>query len=211
MMNDFLNYELLPAFYPSEFVDFFQSKDDPLAFFFDEWKKKLLKFIKSKGPRSPEESLFRDIRHAELVYIDPSATVESFVSITGPCYIGPHALIRQGAYIRSNTFIGPHVLVGHASEIKGSVLLEGAKASHFAYVGDSVLGEHVNLGAGVKCANLRLDRNEIHVQYPEGQKPSTLNKLGAFVGHHSQIGCNAVLNPGSYLKPHSSVAPLQSY
>src|SRR5690554_787838 len=83
--------------------------------------------------------------------------VHPSVYIEGPAIIGDNCEIRQGAYIRANTILADDVIVGHATETKNAVLLEHASAPHFAYVGDSVLGQRVNLGAGTKLSNVAVN------------------------------------------------------
>lgn len=80
-------------------------------------------------------------------------------------------------------------------------------AAHFNYVGDSILGNDVNLGAGVKCANLRLDHKSIHVNFEGRQIDTGLKKLGALVGDGAQVGCNCVINPGTLLGKKSFCFP----
>ena len=142
-----------------------------------------------------------------IVHIDDSAIIEPFVHIIGPTYIGPKATIRQGAYIREYSWICANSLVGHASETKHSILLPGSKAPHFNYVGDSVLGPRVNLGAGVKLSNLRNDGGEVHTRIDGERIPTGLRKFGAIIGEDSQLGCNAVTNPGVVLGPRCMVNP----
>ena len=142
-----------------------------------------------------------------IVHIDESANIEPGVHIIGPAYIGPNATIRHSAYIREYSWICANSLVGHASETKHSILLPGAKAPHFNYVGDSVLGPNVNLGAGVKLSNLRNDGGEVHVRIDGKRVASGLRKFGAIIGEDSQLGCNAVTNPGVVLGPRCMVLP----
>ncbi len=141
------------------------------------------------------------------VHIDSTAKIEPGVHIIGPSYIGPNAIIRHGAYIREYSWICANSLVGHASETKHSVLLPGSKAPHFNYVGDSVLGPNVNLGAGVKLSNLRNDGKEVHVKINGERTASGLRKFGAIIGENSQLGCNAVTNPGVVLGARCMVFP----
>ena len=142
------------------------------------------------------------------IMIHPSAKIGDYVRIEGPCYIGAQAEIRHSAYLRKGSWIGEGALVGHSSEIKNSVLLPGSKAPHFNYVGDSILGFGVNLGAGVKLSNVRNDRGDVFVRMEDGEKIETgLSKLGALIGDHSQLGCNVVTNPGAILAPSSMVPP----
>ena len=142
-----------------------------------------------------------------LIHIHESAIIEPSVHIIGPAYIGPDVTIRHGAYIREYSWICANSLVGHASETKHSILLPGAKAPHFNYVGDSVLGPGVNLGAGVKLSNLRNDGKEVHVILNGERMGSGLRKFGAILGEDCQLGCNAVTNPGVVLGPRCMVMP----
>ncbi len=143
------------------------------------------------------------------VYIAKGAHVEPTAYIQGPCYVGPEAEVRHGAYIRGNVYVGPRAVVGHTTEVKGSVFFDDAKAGHFAYVGDSILGRNVNLGAGTKLANLPLIRNVIKVRDPLTDEfvSTGLKKFSAIVGDDSQTGCNSVLSPGSLLLPKTAVLP----
>ncbi len=147
------------------------------------------------------------------VYIADGATVEPTAFIQGPCYIGPAAEVRHGAYIRGNVYVGAKAVVGHASELKGSVLFDHAKAAHFAYVGDSILGHDVNLGAGTRLANLKLRGNEVRIKHPTtgAVVGSGLRKFGAIMGDRAATGCNAVLSPGTLLMPGTSVFPCVHY
>ncbi|MES2274359.1 MAG: UDP-N-acetylglucosamine diphosphorylase [Chlamydiota bacterium] len=144
----------------------------------------------------------------ELISIGKGTVIEPGVYIQGPCIIGKNCIIRHGAYIRESVICGDHCAIGHSSEIKNSILLDYAHATHFVYVGDSILGNWVNLGAGVKCANLRLDRSDVKVFF-KGEKINTgLKKLGAIIGDRAQIGCNCVLNPGTLMGKQSVAFPL---
>lgn len=146
----------------------------------------------------------------EEISIGKGTVIEPGVLIQGPCIIGKNCIIRHGAYLRGRVILGDHCQIGHSAELKHSILLDHAAATHFVYVGDSILGNGVNLGAGVKCANLRLDRRDVCV-YLGGQKVKTgLKKFGAVVGDAVQIGCNSVLNPGTLVGKESYAHPLTS-
>ncbi len=148
------------------------------------------------------------------IVIGPGTVVEPGAYIGGTTLIGANCQIRQGAYIRGNALIGDGCVVGHNSEIKNAVLLSGAGAPHFNYVGDSILGCDVNLGAGTKLSNLTVlsakdpktgKRPTIHLTI-DGQVYDTgLAKFGAIIGDSAQTGCNSVLNPGVLLGPRSLV------
>ncbi|MGK5594536.1 MAG: UDP-N-acetylglucosamine diphosphorylase [Parachlamydiaceae bacterium] len=146
--------------------------------------------------------------HEESISIGKGTIVEPGAFIQGPCIIGDNCQIRKGAYIRGNVIIGNHCVVG--SELKNVILMNGANAAHFNYVGDSILGNHVNLGAGAKCANLRLDRREIAIWHEGHQFSTGLKKFGAILGDFTQIGCNSVLLPGTVTGQRTFIYPCLS-
>jgi len=160
-----------------------------------------------EGPNSIKEQI-EGLFGENEVFIHPSATVGDFVRIEGPCYIGPEAEIRHAAFLRGGSWISEKSIVGHCSEIKNSILLPGSKAPHFNYVGDSILGFGVNLGAGAILSNVRNDREEIMTSVGEGlMVESGLRKFGALVGDQSQLGCNVVTNPGTVITPGKLIPP----
>jgi len=141
------------------------------------------------------------------IYIGPGTVVEPGAFIRGPAIIGRDCEIRQGAYIRGQALVGNGCVVGHTTEMKNSVMLDGAKAGHFAYIGDSVLGRDVNLGAGTKLANLKINNTQVTVRH-DGQAHRTgLRKFGAILGDGAELGCNSVSSPGTVIGPQSLVYP----
>lgn len=137
--------------------------------------------------------------HPELISIGKGTIVEPGAYIQGPCVIGKNCRVRHGAYIRGNVLSGDDCVIGHDTEVKNSIFLNQTQAAHFAYVGDSILGNGVNLGAGVKCANLKLDHGVISVRYRNQTIQTPLRKFGVLIGDGSQIGCNSVTNPGTLI------------
>ncbi len=124
--------------------------------------------------------------------IAPSAVVE------GPVWIGEDVEVRVGAYLRGGCWVGDGCVVGANVEMKRAILFPGAHAAHLNYVGDSILGRDVNLGAGVVLSNFRHDGREIVIPTREGEKLATAKrKLGAILGDGVAVGCNSVLNPGT--------------
>ena len=143
---------------------------------------------------------------SDRVQLSEGCVVEPGAMIRGPAIIGPGTVVRQGAYIREYCLIGANCVVGHATEVKGSVLLDGAQAPHFNYVGDSILGRDVNLGAGTRLSNLKNDGSPVVVYGPQGQAvPTGLRKLGAILGDGVATGCNCVTNPGALVGPGSLI------
>ncbi|HDR7992365.1 MULTISPECIES: DapH/DapD/GlmU-related protein [Bacillus cereus group] len=135
------------------------------------------------------------------VFIGEGSRIEAGAYVKGPAIIGNNVTIRSGAYIRENVIIGDNCIIGHASEIKHSILLNDAKAPHFNYVGNSIIGNNVNLGAGAICSNLKYlpYGGDIYVTLA-GEKLSTDSRyFGCLVGDNSKIGCNVVINPGTII------------
>lgn len=170
----------------------------------------LNKYLSEKNPCRIEIEIPKGVflEKPEWISIGQGTVIEPGVFIQGPCIIGKNCRIRHGAYIRESVICGDHCQIGHSAELKHSILLDYACATHFVYVGDSILGNEVNLGAGVKCANMRLDRREVNVVI-EGKRVKTgLKKFGCVIGDRVQIGCNSVLNPGTLVGMESLSYPL---
>ena len=141
------------------------------------------------------------------VYLHPTVKLPAYATLIGPVWIGPESQIRPGALIRQNVIAGAHCVLGNACEYKNCLLMDHVETAHFNYVGDSILGNHAHLGAGAICANLRLDRGPVVVQAKGASYATGLRKFGAIIGDHAEVGCNAVLNPGTLLGPRALVAP----
>lgn len=170
----------------------------------------IAKYLKEKNPCKIEITVPQGVilERPELISIGKGTIIEPGAYLQGPCIIGRNCVIRHGAYIRESTICGNHCVIGHGTETKNSILLNYAHATHFTYVGDSILGNWVNLGAGVKCANLRIDRKEVRVLVDGIKVKTGLKKLGAIIGDRAQIGCNTVLNPGTLFGKESIAFPL---
>jgi acetyltransferase-like isoleucine patch superfamily enzyme len=143
----------------------------------------------------------------DKVILGSGVIVEPGALLKGPVVIGNSAEIRQGAYVRGNCIIGDRCVVGHTTEIKGSIMLDGAQAGHFAYIGDSILGKDVNLGAGTKLANLRIIPGTVKVPFENERHDTGRRKMGAVLGDGTQTGCNSVTSPGTLVGPGSSIYP----
>jgi NDP-sugar pyrophosphorylase family protein len=141
------------------------------------------------------------------VFIGAGTVVEDGAMIKGPAIIGRNCQIRHNAYIRENVIVGDDCVVGNSCELKNAVLFNQAAAPHFNYVGDSILGWQAHLGAGVKISNLKLGGGSVVIEF-EGQRIDTgLRKFGALLGDRADVGCNAVLNPGSIIGRDSAIYP----
>lgn len=144
---------------------------------------------------------------SNAVYIGHGTIIEQGAMIKGPAWIGDRCEIRAGCYIRENVIVGNGVVLGNSCEFKNCIVFDEAQIPHFNYVGDSVLGHKAHLGAGVILSNVRLDRGGVIVRSPDGPVPTGLRKFGAIVGDRAEVGCNAVLSPGSIVGRDSVVYP----
>lgn len=162
-------------------------------------------FIRALGPTlSPDE--YEQV--GEEIWIARSAKVAPTASITGPCVIGPETEVRHGAFVRGSALVGAGAVVGNSVELKNVILFDKVQVPHYNYVGDSILGFKAHMGAGSVTSNVKADRALVVVHTPEGNIETGLKKFGAILGDAAEIGCNAVLNPGSVVGPRSSVYPL---
>jgi len=141
------------------------------------------------------------------VWIHPSVKLPAYATIIGPVWIGARTDIRPGAFIRGHVIAGEDCVLGNACEFKNCLLMDGAAVPHFSYVGDSILGNGAHFGAGVVCSNLRLDQQPVVVRTADANFETGLRKFGAIVGDRAEVGCNAVLNPGTLLGRRALVSP----
>ncbi len=175
--------------------------------------KRLDVYLRSlKGLKPIDPVLFPQtyLVNAESIFIDEGTVIEPGAYIQGPCVIGKRCQIRHGAYLRGGVLMGDECVVGHATEVKHSILLNYVAAAHFNYVGDSILGNHVNLGAGVKCANVKINSGSVFVHWENRKVDTGLLKLGALIADGVRLGCNCVTNPGTILGRDSICYPALS-
>ena len=144
----------------------------------------------------------------ENVWVGKNTEIAETAYIKGPAIIGHDVEIRQSAFIRGNAIIGNNSVIGNSTEIKNSFLFNKVQTPHFNYVGDSVLGFHAHIGAGVILSNVRSIPGNVKI-HCEGETLETgLRKFSAILGDNAEIGCNSVLNPGTIIGRNSVVYPL---
>ncbi len=141
------------------------------------------------------------------IYLGENSIIKSGTYIEGPVWIGKDCVIGPNAYIRKGTVLCGNNKVGAASEIKNSILFEGAKAPHHNYVGDSIIGKKCNLGSGTKIANLRLDKKEISVIHKGKRIITGRRKLGAIMGDNVATGINSSINSGTIVGNNVKIGP----
>ncbi|HDD72370.1 MAG TPA: glucose-1-phosphate thymidylyltransferase, partial [Candidatus Bathyarchaeota archaeon] len=140
------------------------------------------------------------------VYVGEGARVRSGAYVEGPVYIGPGADVGPNCYIRRYTSLGARVRVGNACEIKNSIVMDGTHIAHLSYVGDSVIGERCNFGAGTLIANLRFDDRPVKVMVKDRLVDSGRRKLGVIMGDEVKTGVNVSIMPGVKVGPRSWIA-----
>ena len=153
----------------------------------------------------PDFKIFNNVAIHKSVAIDSHAILKGPAIISANCFVGAHAYIRGGVFLDENVSLGP------GCEVKRSFLFSQTALAHFNFIGDSVLGSHINMEAGAVIANHFNERKnkEISVSVNGIAYPTGLEKFGALVGDHSKIGANAVLSPGTILSSNTVVKRLE--
>ena len=146
-------------------------------------------------------------QRGETVWVAKNAEIFDSAYIGEYVIIDEGAKIRHGAFIRECAIVGKGATVGNSTELKNVVLFNKVEAPHYNYVGDSVLGFHAHMGAGSITSNVKADRTNVVVKAGETRIETGLRKFGAMLGDYAEIGCNAVLNPGTVVGAHTNVYP----
>jgi len=197
-------------FKPERFLDLTQTEHVPLFEGCENvWDalKQISIYLKFRLQPAVQASIVGKPFISNQVFLGEGSIVEPGAYIVGPAWIGRNTVVRHGAYVRENVIVGDDCVLGNSCEFKNCLLFNGAQVPHFSYVGDSILGHKAHLGAGSILSNLRLDKAEIQVRH-DGKKTATgLRKFGAVIGDEAEVGCNAVINPGSLLGRKSVVFP----
>lgn len=186
----------------SEFADHFKGQVAPW-----DWIKAIGPALAGLKGNTAGRALPPGVHVEGAVWLDPTVKLPAHATLIGPAWIGPKTEIRPGAYVRGNVIVGAGGVLGNSCEFKNCLLLDGVQVPHFSYVGDSVLGNQAHLGAGVILSNLRLDQQPIIARGPDATYETGLRKFGAILGDAAEVGCNAVLQPGTLLGPRALVMP----
>lgn len=146
----------------------------------------------------------------EDVWIAKSASVAPTACVKGPAIIGKRAEVRHCAFIRGNVLVGEDAVVGNSTELKNVILFNRVQVPHYNYVGDSILGCRVHMGAGAITSNVKSDKKPVVVKDGNMRIETGLKKFGAMIGDGVEVGCGSVLNPGTVIGPYSNIYPLSS-
>jgi NDP-sugar pyrophosphorylase family protein len=151
-----------------------------------------------------------DYRNSDGVFVHSAATIEAGAIVKPPAIISEGCFIASTAYLRGGVFLDHGVSVGPGCELKATVIMAGTTLAHFNFVGDSIVGSHVNMEAGAVVANHYNERTDKEIRvYIRGQEiRSGVDKFGAVIGDHCRLGANAVLSPGTVLEPNAVVGRL---
>jgi len=141
------------------------------------------------------------------VTVAESARVRSGAYVEGPVFIGAGSDVGPNCFVRACTSIGEGVRVGNGCEVKNSLVLDGVHVGHLSYIGDSIIGERCNLGAGTVTANLRLDDGSVKMRVKDVVVDSGRRKLGVVLGDGVKSGINALFMPGVKVGCNSWIGP----
>lgn len=166
---------------------------------------KIGEFVKTLGESLPS-SKYRKI--AEDVWVSKTAKIYPNTYIAGPTVIGHNTEVRPGAFIRGNVLVGENCVVGNSTELKNVILFDNVQVPHFNYVGDSIFGYKAHTGAGAITSNVKQDKSLVTVNVNGDKIPTGLKKFGAMLGDRVEVGCNAVMNPGTVAGRDSRIYPL---
>ena len=142
------------------------------------------------------------------VFVHKSVKIDKSATIIGPCLVLENSEIRVNAYIRGNVIIGKNCVIGNSTELKNTILFDEVKVPHFNYIGDSLLGYKVHFGAGSLTSNVKSDESNVTLTINSEKIKTNRKKIGALVGDKVEIGCNAVLTPGSIIGKNTTIYPL---
>ena len=146
-------------------------------------------------------------RRGEDVWVHKSAKVFPSAYIAGPCIIGPETEVRHCAFIRGSALVGAGCVVGNSTELKNVILFDKVQVPHYNYVGDSILGYKAHMGAGSITSNVKSDKLPVILRDGDERLDTKRKKVGALIGDEVEVGCNAVMNPGTVLGRRASVYP----
>lgn len=166
---------------------------------------KISEFIMKIGPLLPEDVYEQ---RGENMWVAKSAKIMPTAYLNGPLIICPDAEIRHCAFLRGSAIVGAGSVIGNSSELKNCIIFDNAQVPHYNYVGDSILGYRSHLGAGAKTSNLKSDKSMVTIRAGEELIETGLKKFGAMVGDYVEVGCNAILNPGTVIGKNTTVYPL---
>lgn len=166
----------------------------------------MLSQLQPKENNSYPNAVIEDFVHIKgAVVVGNNTIIKSGTYIEGPVFIGDNCSIGPQAYIRPNSSIGNNCHIGNSSEIKASIIMDNVNIAHLSYVGDSIIGESVNLGCGAITANVRLDKQPIIMNIKGARVQTGLKKMGAVIGDGASLGIQVSIMPGKTIGSYAQV------
>jgi bifunctional UDP-N-acetylglucosamine pyrophosphorylase/glucosamine-1-phosphate N-acetyltransferase len=162
-----------------------------------------------------KEIKYRDIKIQGTVHIEEGVEIRSGAFIEGPTFIGRGSYIGNNALIREYTCLGPESHVGFGVELKNCVMFGKSSVGRLSFIGDSVIGENVDIGSGTMTLNVNMNGSDIKVTVNKHPVNTQMSKIGAFIGDGCKLGsghnvmAGTVIQPGKVL-PHHHTYPLPS-
>ncbi len=141
------------------------------------------------------------------VIIKEGTIVKSGAYIEGPVYIGKNCIIGPNCFIRSGSVIEDNCRIGQGVEVKNSLIGKGTFASHLSYIGDSIIGENCNFGAGTIVANLKHNHETVKTELKGELIDTKRNKFGTIIGDNVKTGINTIIYPGRKIGANKSTLP----
>jgi bifunctional UDP-N-acetylglucosamine pyrophosphorylase/glucosamine-1-phosphate N-acetyltransferase len=196
-------------------INMLTSKERADGVFLKEWRdvvypwhlldanEELLKKLKTKIQGTVE----KNVTVNGTIVVGKGTIIRSGSYIEGPVVIGDESKIGPNCYLRPYTTIGNNCHIGNACEVKNSLIMDHSNVPHLNYVGDSIIGQYCNLGAGTTVANLRLDKNNIIVTLNGKKLDSKRRKLGMVMGDNVQTGINSIINVGTMIGNNVFIGP----
>lgn len=132
-----------------------------------------------------------------IVKIGEGVLIKAGAVIEGPCSIGCGSYIGNNSLVRSYTSVGKNCEVGSGVELKNCVVMDSSQIGRLSFIGDSVLGENVDIGSGCMTINRTVDWKPISMQNRKGQASTNMSKLGAFLGDGVVVGAGNIIQPGT--------------
>lgn len=142
------------------------------------------------------------------VWVHKSAVISKTAYIGSPTIIDSETEVRQGAFIRGSALVGRKCVIGNSTELKNVIIFDEVQVPHYNYVGDSILGYRSHMGAGSITSNVKSDKSKVTITCQNEKIETDLKKCGAMLGDNAEIGCNAVLNPGTIIGRNTNIYPL---
>lgn len=164
-------------------------------------------FLGEAKPKVRSAEIEKNVTIKGKLILGENSLIKSGTYIEGPVMIGDNCTVGPNCFLRDSVCLGNNVRVGNGVEIKNSIVMDGSRVPHLSYIGDSIIGQNVNFGAGAILTNFRLDGENVKVLIKDKLVDSGMRKLGAIVGDNVKFGSNVVVNPGKKIGANSFIWP----